>query len=456
MSKMNHPQLDFGAEDRRIYSVRQLNLEVRQLLQQNFALLWVEGELSNMARPASGHVYFSLKDEHAQARCVMFRDANRKLAFQPEDGMRVLIHARVGLYEPRGEYQLGVEHMEETGVGVLQRKYEELKNRLRHEGLFDAVHKQTLPAYPQILGIVTSASGAALRDILSVLRRRFPLLEVRVYAVPVQGEASARAIVNAIEAINQGGDCDLIMLARGGGSIEDLWSFNEELVARAIFASKLPIVTGVGHETDFTIADFVADVRAATPSSAAELVVPHREELIDTLRQYEKSLFCLARDQLRIICQAVDRMTERLEFLHPKQTVQRSKQQLTELQRRARSAIKLDLACQINQLNKLLIRFENQSPKSRVAAINIELANMCERLQRLAIMQLEQKKQRLIMLTRALNTVSPASTLNRGYAVVSKVEDDQILCDAKQVSAHDKILIRLAKGRLRAHIESQS
>ena len=230
MPKMDSLQLDFEAEDRQIFTVQQLNREVKELLQQSFPLIWVEGELSNLARPASGHIYFSLKDEHAQVRCAMFRNANRRLPFQPEDGMHVLVRARVGIYEPRGDYQLNIEHMEEAGIGLLQRKFEELKQKLSREGLFDQANKKALPAYPNSLGVITSATGAALRDILSVLKRRYPLPKVLVYAVKVQGEQSAKAIIKAIQTINQQKECDVILLARGGGSIEDLWSFNENLL----------------------------------------------------------------------------------------------------------------------------------------------------------------------------------------------------------------------------------
>ncbi len=452
---MDTPQLDFDLEQRQVYSVSQLNQEVKQLLQKRFPLLWIEGELSNLARPTSGHIYFSLKDEQAQVRCAMFRNANRQLSFQPEDGMHVLARARVGLYEPRGEYQLTVEHMEEAGVGILQRRYEELKRKLSNEGLFNEAHKQSLPAFPNTLSIVTSATGAALHDILSVLRRKYPILAVRIYAVPVQGEASADAIVSAIRTINQRKDCDVIILARGGGSIEDLWSFNEEPVARAIYASNLPIVTGIGHEVDFTIADFVADLRAATPSAAAELIVPHQEELIEMLEQFRKSLLSSIQDYLSTIYQSIDWIIQRLEFLHPKQAILRNKEQLVELRRRALSAIQLKLSNQHNQLNKLLIRFENQSPKARVHEAKIQLFNAHRDLHRLLLMQFEQRNHQLKALTRTLDAVSPLGTLNRGYSIVTRASNSQIIHDADQVTLHEKILIQLAKGRLSAHIDKK-
>ena len=441
--------------EREVYSVIQLNREVKQLLQQNFPLLWVEGELSNVARPASGHIYFSLKDAQAQVRCAMFRNANRGLAFTPEDGMQVLVRARVGVYEPRGEYQLTIEHMEEAGVGILQRKYEALKQKLHQEGLFDADNKQALPKFPNTISIVTSATGAAIRDILSVLRRRYPLLTIRIYAVPVQGDDSAAAIVGAIQAINKRNDSDVVILSRGGGSIEDLWSFNEEEVARAIFASKIPIVSGVGHEVDFTIADFVADLRAPTPSAAAELITPDHQELSNTFQQYEDTLHYLMRESLSNLHQAVDWLTQRLEFLHPKQTIQRKQEHLTELQRRAQSAIKLTLADQNNLLNTLLLRFENQSPQARVREAKIKLLDLHKQMHRSMEIKLEQKQQSLYTLVRTLDAISPLGTLQRGYAIASHEASGQILLDSKQVSKGDSISIQLAKGQVSAKVSSK-
>jgi exodeoxyribonuclease VII large subunit len=455
MGNMDSSQLGMDLEERQVYSVLQLNREVKQLLQQNFPLLWVEGELSNVARPASGHIYFSLKDPQAQVRCAMFRNSNRGLAFKPEDGMQVLVRARVGIYEPRGEYQLTIEHMEEAGVGILQRKFEALKQKLNQEGLFDADNKQPLPIYPKIISIVTSATGAAIRDILSVLHRRYPLLTIRIYAVPVQGDGSATAIADAIQAINKRKDSDVVILSRGGGSIEDLWSFNEEEVARAIFASKIPIVSGVGHEIDFTIADFVADLRAPTPSAAAELVTPDQQELLNTFQQHEDTLMYLMRESLSNLYQAIDWLTQRLEFLHPKQTIQHKQEYLTDLQRRAQSAIKLQLSDQNNLLNKLLIRFENQSPQARVREAKIKLVDLRKQMHRSMQIKLEQKQLILHTLVRTLDAVSPLCTLQRGYAIASKSTNGQILLDSKQVSKGDSISIHLAKGQVFAKVEDK-
>ncbi len=448
-------QLDLDVDERRIYTVRQLNREIKELLQQSFPLLWVEGEISNLAQPASGHIYFSLKDKKAQVRCTMFHSANQLLTFPLEEGMHVLVKARAGLYEARGEYQLNVEYLERVGVGVLQSRYEELKRRLNREGLFEKTHKQGLPKFPRHLCIITSPTGAAIRDILSVLRRRFPVLAVHVYAVPVQGERSAEAIVDAIQAVNRREDCEVILLARGGGAIEDLWSFNEEAVARAIFDSKLPIVTGIGHEIDFTIADFVADVRAATPSAAAEIITPHQQKLIEALEKYKRSL----RDQMLYVVnnsyQSIDHFMQRLEFLHPKQALHRNKRQLIELQKRIVSETRLKLSRQHARLNTLLLRIESRSPKYRWQTIKTRTMNLHANLHRLARIPLEKRKQRLETLTRSLYAVSPQDTLGRGYAIVTRATDKLVLRNADQVSIDEKILIRLAKGQLGAKVDKK-
>src|SRR5580700_1641007 len=264
--------------DRDIYSVSRLNREVRVLLERGFGSLWLEAEISNFARPSSGHWYFSLKDAAAQVRCAMFRQRNMLCAFIAKDGQKVLVRARIGLYEPRGEYQLIVDHMEDAGLGALKRQFEELSAKLEREGLFAADRKRPLPGLPRRIGIITSPTGAAVRDILHVLARRFPAAAVLIYPVPVQGAQAAGEIVAALELAGRRAECDVLILARGGGSLEDLWAFNDERLARAIVASPIPVITGIGHEIDFTIADFAADVRAPTPSAAAELVVPDAEE----------------------------------------------------------------------------------------------------------------------------------------------------------------------------------
>ncbi|NNG14391.1 MAG: exodeoxyribonuclease VII large subunit, partial [Gammaproteobacteria bacterium] len=275
---------------RQVFSVSELSGAARELLEDNFPLIWVEGEISNLAQPASGHIYFSLKDPSAQLRCAMFRMKRRLLDFDPENGQQVLVRAKVSLYEARGDFQLIIEHMEEAGDGALRREYEAMKRRLRNEGLFEAAHKQAIPELPKQIGVLTSPTGAAIRDILSVLKRRFPSIPILIYPVPVQGQGATKKIAQAIELANIRRECDVLLLSRGGGSLEDLWAFNEELLAHAIFKSEIPIVSAVGHEVDFTIADFVADVRAATPSAAAELLSPDRQEWLARLNSLQRRL----------------------------------------------------------------------------------------------------------------------------------------------------------------------
>ncbi|MGA7800973.1 MAG: exodeoxyribonuclease VII large subunit, partial [Gammaproteobacteria bacterium] len=285
---MQPPTVSLPQRD--VYSVGRLNREVRAALEAGFALLWVEGELSNVARPASGHLYLTLKDAQAQVRCAMFRNRCQFLGFTPQNGMQVLVRARVSLYEPRGDFQLIIEHMEEAGDGALLRAFEALKQRLSKEGLFEEARKRPIPTLPRRVGVVTSPIGAAIRDILSVLRRRFPALPVLIYPVPVQGTDAAPQIAAAVRRASERADCDVLIVTRGGGSLEDLWAFNEELVARAIHDSAIPVVSGVGHEIDFTIADFVADRRAPTPSAAAELVSPDQAEWLAQLRALDARL----------------------------------------------------------------------------------------------------------------------------------------------------------------------
>ncbi|MGH8402925.1 MAG: exodeoxyribonuclease VII large subunit, partial [Gammaproteobacteria bacterium] len=360
-----HPTQDSLAletPERRILSVSQLNREARALLEGGFPLIWVEGELSNLSRPASGHLYFSLKDSAAQVRCALFRNRVNLLRFKPADGLHVLVRARVSLYEARGDYQLLIEHMEEAGHGALQRAFEELKQKLAKAGWFDADHKTPLPALPRSIGVVTSPSGAALRDILSVIRRRYALARVIVYPVPVQGEDAARKIAAMIRTASARAECDVLILSRGGGSLEDLWAFNEEVVARAIYDCDIPLVSGVGHEIDFTIADFVADVRAPTPTGAAELVTPDSSEwlrkLTDTRQHLMRTLF----DALTGLRERLDWCAERLEQLHPARLLREHAQRVDELDLRLRQSLQTQLQTRAASLEGLRARLHQHSP----------------------------------------------------------------------------------------------
>ena len=448
---MNTPDL-FAPQphsEREIYSVTRLNREVRTLLERSFSLLWVEGEVSNLARPASGHMYFSVKDNDSQVRCAMFRGRNSTLNFDVQAGMQVLLRVRVGLYEGRGEYQLVVEYMEPAGEGALRLAFERLKNRLESEGLFAAEHKQLLPSLPTRVGLVTSPTGAAVRDVLSVLARRFPSLPVVIYPVPVQGEAAARAIAQALQRADERAECDVLIVTRGGGSLEDLWAFNDERVARAVFACTIPIVVGVGHETDFTIADFVADLRAPTPSASAELVSPDRAKLGETLGLLARRAENAMRTRMEYRLQSLDYLEKRL--VHPGQRLREYARRLGELRNQMVLGIRLNHELQQRRCGQLAARVIGANPMTRIA---LWLGTTRELLLRLD-QSVQRSQQALTLrfreLARALQAVSPLATLGRGYAIVSTGE--KILRDATAVTPGARVAARLAKGELRCTVD---
>ncbi|MCK4869720.1 MAG: exodeoxyribonuclease VII large subunit [Gammaproteobacteria bacterium] len=383
-----------------IYSVSELNTAVRELLEDNFPLIWVSAEISNFMQPKSGHMYLTLKDQLAQVRCAMFRGRNSRLNFTPENGMQVLVQAQLSLYEPRGDYQLIIQHMEPAGEGLLRQKFEQLKRKLEAEGLFAETAKQGLPTYPTCIGIITSPTGAALRDIISVTKRRAPNIPLIVYPTQVQGDNAKNEIVKAINAANQDEKCDALIITRGGGSLEDLWPFNEEIVARAIFASKIPIISGVGHEIDFTIADFVADQRAPTPSAAAELICPDNKELLNTLDYLNKKLNRAFLTNLQHLKLHLEHLVKRLQ--HPGKRLQQYSQQLDYLEQRLQQNIN-------NLLNNKRANIQN--------------------------------------LTRNLDALSPLATLNRGYAIATTM-DNKIIRDSREVKKNEQINLRLKKGTI--------
>ncbi len=438
--------------DAEIYSVTQLNREARLLLESALPGVWIEGELSNLAQPGSGHLYFSLKDASAQVRCAMFRTANRQLNFRPADGLQVLVHARVSIYEPRGAFQLIVGHMEEAGLGLLRRKFEELKARLDAEGLFAAELKQPLPRLPNRIGIVTSPTGAAVRDILHVLARRYPAAEVIIYPTLVQGEGSAQSIARAIDTAAERRECDVLIVARGGGSLEDLWSFNEECVARAIHRCALPVVSGVGHEVDFTIADLVADVRAPTPSGAAELVTPDSNELLAALRGFDHRLtrtlgrYWTGRQQQHL------QLMNRLMRVHPGAVLRQLQQRADELTRqlvKAQQARMLQERVQHREMNQRLLA---AAPHIRLARLESRLANQVLRLKAAGNRRLQVARNRLSLAAGQLHTVSPLATLERGYAIVQDASTGRVIRNAQQTKAGDSITAKLAQGSVEAVI----
>lgn len=433
-------------------SVSELNRRVKTLLEQGFAKLWVEGEISNLARPASGHVYFSLKDESSQIRCAWFRQRQRGPTIKLEDGDQVLVFGRVSIYEARGDYQLIVEQLEEAGEGELRRRFEALKKKLSAEGLFDADLKQDLPGLPGRIGVVTSPSGAAIRDILTVLKRRFPSIPVVIYPTLVQGETAATLIADAIATAVRRNECDVLIVTRGGGSLEDLWSFNEEIVARAIHACPIPVVSAVGHEVDFTIADFVADVRAPTPSGAAELVVPDQAEWLRNLSTTAGRIALLGRRYLEDKFQTVDWLSRRLIQSSPAATVARQRDWLRNLQQILAGAIRHDLATRAHDVQQMRFRLLQRSPAIGVQRSMQRLAALRQRLGASGISAVGRLNVRLRLAARALDSVSPLATLDRGYAIVSDVESGAVLTDAARVKRGSAIRAQLAHGSLQATV----
>ena len=440
------------AADVHVFTVSELNRTVRDLLERGLGRIWIEGELSNLARPASGHLYFSLKDADAQVRCAMFRGRNRLLQFAPEAGMLVRLEARVSLYEARGEYQLVVERMEPSGAGALARAFEELKQRLAAEGLFEARRKRELPTLPRSIGVVTSATGAAIRDVLQVLARRFPAIPVVVYPVPVQGAQAAPAIARMLARAGARRDCDVLLLVRGGGSLEDLWSFNEELVARAIVDCALPVVSGVGHEVDVTIADFAADRRAPTPSAAAELVVPEAAVYQRQLALLYRRLGAAARRQLQQAGERRRGLQARLERQHPERRLQQLQQRRDELGLRLERAQRRLLRDRRERLERSRGRLRAHSPALTVQRLRERLQRDRERLDAAVRHELRGRDARLASAVRALDAVSPLATLGRGYALVLRADDGRAVTDAAQVRAGDALDVRLARGRLDATV----
>ncbi len=439
----NHPPPKTA---RHIYRVSELNQDVRTLLETGFPQLWLEGEISNFACPSSGHWYFSLKDSRAQVRCAMFKNKNRGVGFTPKQGDQVLVRVKISLYEARGEYQLIADSMEEAGFGALQRAYDALKNKLQKEGLFDSATKQSLPAHPKQIGVITSPTGAAIRDVLSVLKRRFPAIPIILFPVAVQGNASAEEIINALRIANQTQQCDVLILTRGGGSLEDLWSFNEESVARAIFHSDIPIISAVGHEVDFTIADFVADFRAATPSAAAEQAVPDQAEMLAYLSQLKQLLIKNHSTILR-------RKQEKLQWLsqqikHPAQQLQEKMFKLDELELRLARAIKYRLHYNKLTLDNISTQLAQLSPINLLKKNRQKQAFLTHRLCSAMENQLAQKNNQFIVASRTLHTVSPLATLDRGYAIVSQKKTQHIVQSCNDVNINDEIKVRLSHGQL--------
>ena len=433
---------------RDIYSVTRLNREVRAVLEGSFPPIWIQGEISNLARPGSGHLYFSLKDSASQVRCAMFRGRNQHIRFSPENGQEVLARATISLYEGRGEFQLIIDQIEPAGEGALQRAFEALKQRLHKEGLFEQSLKQQLPAFPHRIGVITSPTGAAIRDILHVLDRRYPLAGVIIYPVRVQGEGSAGEIVQALSTAALRNEVDVIILARGGGSLEDLWSFNDEQVARAVHACTIPVITGVGHEIDFTIVDFVADQRAPTPSAAAELAVPHRQDLLALTRTFTNKLITSMRHFLKARTTHLNHLKKRLP--HPARTLQGISQRVDELGIRNLRLIRTIVAAKHAMLTRHNARLRGQNPMNNVRMYRDRHQYLRTQLVHSMKSVLQKTSAIVDQQARALKAVSPLATLERGYAIVTL--NDRIIRNAEDVKPEDMIISRVATGNIQSRV----
>lgn len=428
-----------------VFTVSRLNQTVRQLLEMEMGKIWLSGEISNFSQPSSGHWYFTLKDDKAQVRCAMFKMANQRIAFRPQNGQQVLIKATITLYEPRGDYQLIAEAMHPAGDGLLQQQFEQLKQKLSSEGLFDIAHKSALPTPAKSVGVVTSASGAALHDILQILKRRDPSLPVIVYPTLVQGSEAAKNIVKMIELANQRAECDVLIVGRGGGSLEDLWCFNEEIVARAIYNSAIPVISAVGHEVDVTIADFVADLRAPTPSAAAELVSRNQIELLRQIQSTQLRLEVAMDYYLAQKEQTFSQLHHRLQQQHPELRLSRQQAALMKLQQRLQTALQAKLQYLARRQRSLEQRLHYIQPTNKIHAYQSVLQKREHQLQHAIAKRLNQLTQQFRVTCSQLESVSPLATLARGYSIAT-LNDGTVLRNTQQVQEGDTITTRVADG----------
>ena len=449
---MNHLDESSQSRQQQIFTVTRLNSAVRMILEQDLGLVWLTGELSNLAMPSSGHWYFSLKDLGAQVRCAMFKGNNRRVAFRPQDGMQVLVQARVSLYEPRGDYQLIIESMQPAGDGMLALRFEELKRRLGAEGLFDEGRKRPLPREPRAVGLVTSATGAALHDMLTVLERRAPDLPVFIYPTQVQGSAATSQIVAAITLANRRAEVDVLIVGRGGGSLEDLWCFNEEAVARAIAHSAIPVVSAVGHEVDVTISDFAADLRAPTPSAAAELVAPDRSARAQRLVHLKQRLVQAISRRQTAARHGFALLQKRLDHQDPKRRLEQQSQRLDELSGRLQQLLNLRLHQGERRLANLELRLQARSPSTLLAAGKRRHQLAEERLHSLMNKRQDLAAHRLAMLSARLDGISPLATLGRGYSI-TRTPSGEVISRAALVSPGQQLVTMLAEGELRVRVE---
>ncbi len=436
---------------RYILTVTELTQQIKEILEERFYEVWVEGEISNLRIPPSGHLYFTLKDDFSQIRAVLFRMRSRGLRFIPEDGLHIICRGRISLYEKRGEYQLILEEMEPKGIGALQLAFLQLKEKLEKEGLFDPSHKKPIPLLPQTIGIITSPTGAVIRDMIHIIHRRFENVGILLYPVRVQGEGASREIAEGIGYFNKMKNVDVIIVGRGGGSLEDLWAFNEEEVVRAIYRSKIPIISAVGHETDYTISDFVADLRAPTPSAAAELVVKEKRELKRNLHYLEDRLQNQISQIFQDLRTTLSHLRKRL--IHPKKRIEDLFLRLDDLTHRIERSILHELKRKRERTGFLMERVFLQNPVQKVKIVRISLRDTEKGLTQRVQNIIELKRERLGGLLGKLESLSPLSVLQRGYSITRKLPSLQILRDSREVQKGEEVEVKLYRGALTCHVE---
>ena len=451
---MTYINSNSSKDPRTIYPVCTINRRIKDLVADHLSLVWVEGEISNIAQPASGHIYFSLKDSQAQIRCVMFRTNKQRVPFKICNGLKVIVRAKVSLYEPRGDIQLIADQMEQAGFGALQRQFELLKNKLSDQGLFDDQRKRSLPYLPQEIAIITSPTGAAIQDFLKVSQRRNPYCKKSIYAVPVQGDTAAGLITQAVEHINQCGSADVIVIIRGGGSIEDLWAFNDEALAHAIALSNIPVVTGIGHEIDFTIADFVADLRTPTPSAAAEQVCPEINNLINLITTSNKKLQRCLQTNIDTNMQRIDWLGQRLSQCDPVKSIQRQQQHLSALKQRLTHSIETCHQQNKIQVTGLAHRLHRESPTKTMQLSKKHISEAYKQLQSAIKQRLHNSTHRLALSANSMSVVSPLNTLKRGYSITMQSDQQSLLTKLEQVKAGDKLITHVVNGQIISNVES--
>jgi len=441
----NYTQDDYPQQEE-IFTVKTLNTVSRSVLERHFENIWVKGEISNLAQPYSGHIYFSLKDSDAQIRCAMFKRSQRSISFDIKNGIEVLVQGTVSIYPDRGDYQLIASKMHIWGAGQLEQEFEALKQKLDKAGLFKVESKIALPKYPEHIGIISSATGDALQDILRILKERYPIAPITVYPTLVQGKQASSAIVKAITLANHQAKADVLILARGGGSLEDLWGFNEESVAYAIFESTLPIVTGIGHEMDFTIADFVADLRAPTPTAAAQSIVPDQVDIIAQLQEKQKQL---CKSMLRYIDYKqlkLDHLHKNL--VHPKNKIEQNLDQISNIEHKLISYINQKLHNTVSHTEHLANTLQYLSPISKISRLEILTNQSQKQLQAALINQLKTKEQKLKQLAETLQTISPLKTLSRGYAIVMDAKTNKHIKSTKDLAVGQEIKTRFETSEI--------